>query len=218
MCWFKNATCNLCGKTGHIKPVCRSNQQQSETFVKHPERKWRVGKGRSMTSQSQSKTHLLQEGEDDEQSYTMFTIDSCYGRKREDRIIESFMIQDQMIDLEIDTGATVSVINENTYRQLKNSTVLKKTQTILRTYSGEKIIPMGVIDVSVNYQNREHVLPLLVISGGPNILGRNWLREIRLNWRDIQAKLHNVSSTNQSALNDVLQRYEHVFNLVHLKE
>ena len=38
---------------------------------------------------------------------------------------ESFMIQDQMIDLEIDTGATVSVINENTYRQLKNSTVLK---------------------------------------------------------------------------------------------
>ena len=211
VCWFKNATCNLCGKTGHIKPVCRSNQQ-SETFVKHPERKWRVGKGRSMTSQSQSKTHFLQEGEDDEQSYTMNTIDSCYGRKREDRIIESFMIQDQMIDLEIDTGATVSVINENTYRQLKNSTVLKKTQTILRTYSGEKISPMGVIDVSVNYQNREHVLPLLVISGGPNLLSRNWLREIRLNWRDIQAKLHNVSSTNQSALNDVLQRYEHVFN------
>ena len=56
------------------------------------------------------------------------------------------------------------------------------------------------------------MLPLLVISGGPNLLGRNWLREIRLNWRDIQAKLHNVSSTNQSALNDVLQRYEHVFN------
>ena len=65
---------------------------------------------------------------------------------------------------------------------------------------------MGVIDVLVNYQNREHVLPLLVIPGGPNLLGRNWLREIRLNWRDIQAKLHNVSSTNQSALNDVLQR------------
>ena len=63
VCWFKNATCNLCGKTGHIKPVCRSNQQQSETFVKHPECKWRVGKGRSMTSQSQSKTHILQEGE-----------------------------------------------------------------------------------------------------------------------------------------------------------
>ena len=63
VCWFKNATCNLRGKTDHIKSVCRSNQQQSETFVKHPERKWRVEKGRSMTSQSQSKTHLLQEGE-----------------------------------------------------------------------------------------------------------------------------------------------------------
>ena len=39
------------------------------------------------------------------------------------------------------------------------------------------------------------------------MLGRNWLREIRLNWRDIQAKLHNVSSKTQSPLND-----EHVFN------
>ena len=126
----------------------------------------------TITIQNSSSTR----GGGDEQSYAMYTIDSCYGRKREDRIIESFMIQDQMIDLEIDTGATVYVINENTYRQLKNSTVLKKTQTILRTYSGEKIIPMGEIDVSVNYQNREHVLPLLVISGGPNLLGRNWLR------------------------------------------
>ena len=76
-------------------------------------------------------------------------------------------------------------------------------------YSGEKIIPIGVIDVSVIYQNRE---PLVVVPGGPNLLGRNWLREIRLNWRDIQAKLHNVSSTIQSPLNDVLHRYEHVFN------
>ena len=42
-------------------------------------------------------------------------------------------------------------------------------------------------------------------------MGRNWLREIRLNWQDIQAKLHNVSST-QSPLNGVLHRYEHVFN------
>ena len=75
---------------------------------------------------------------------------------------------------------------------------------ILRTYSGEKIIPIGKIDVSVIYQNREHKLPLVVVPGGPN----HWLREIRLNWRDIQAKLHNVSST-QSPLNDVLHRYEH---------
>ena len=205
VCWFKNATCDLCGKTGHIKPVCRSsNQPQSEMFMRDHDRKWRPGNGRNMTSQS--KTHFLQEG-DDEQCYSLYTIDSRYERK-ENRIIESFTIQDQVIDLELDTGASMSVINENTYNQLKNNAVLKKTQMILRTYSGEKIIPIGMIDVSVIYQNREHKLPLVVVQGGPNLLGRNWLREIRLNWRDIQAKLHNVSST-QSPLNDVLHRYEH---------
>ena len=160
VCWFKNETCNLYGKTGHIKPVCKSsNQPQSEMSRSDHDRKWRPGNGRNVTSQPPPKTHHLQEGGSDEQCYTMYTIDSCYARK-EDRIIESFTIQDQVIDLELDTGASVSVINENTYNQLKNSSVLKKTQTILRTYSGEKIIPIGVIDVSVIYQNREHRLPL----------------------------------------------------------
>ena len=112
VCWFKNATCNLCGKTGHIKPVCKSsNRPQSEMFMSDHDRKCRPGNGRNMTSQS--KTHLLQEGGGDEQCYTMYTIDSCYERK-EDRIIESLTIQDQVIGLELDTGASVAVINENT--------------------------------------------------------------------------------------------------------
>ena len=79
VCCFKNATCNLCGKTGHIKPVCRSsNQPQSEMFMRDQDRKWRPANGRNMTSQS--KTHLLQEG-DNEQCYTMYTIDSRYEQK-----------------------------------------------------------------------------------------------------------------------------------------
>ena len=46
VCWFKNATCNLCGKTGHIKPVCKSsNQPQSEMFRSDHARKWRPGNG-----------------------------------------------------------------------------------------------------------------------------------------------------------------------------
>ena len=49
--------------------------------------------------------------------YSLYTIDSRYERNK-DRIIESFTIQDQVIDLELDTGASyVSVINENTYNQ-----------------------------------------------------------------------------------------------------
>ena len=71
--------------------------------MRDQDRKWRPGNGRNMTSQS--KTHFLQEGED-EQCYSLHTIDSRYERK-EDRIIESFTIQDQVIDLELDTGASI---------------------------------------------------------------------------------------------------------------
>ena len=38
----------------------------------------------------------------------------------------------------------------------------------------------------VNYENQEAVLPLLVIKGnGPNLIGRNWLQQMRINWKNL---------------------------------
>ena len=45
--------------------------------------------------------------------------------------------------------------------------------------SGEVLIP-------VKYQNHQHNLPVLVVmSPGPNLLGRDWLQVITLNWNSI---------------------------------
>ena len=50
----------------------------------------------------------------------------------------------------------------------------------------EQVKVTGQVKMSVKYEEQEAVLPVLVIQGkGPNLIGRNWLQEIKLNWRNI---------------------------------
>ena len=47
--------------------------------------------------------------------------------------------------LEIDTGATRTVLNEETYNQLRAKLELKSTNAVLTTYTGEKIPVSGEV-------------------------------------------------------------------------
>ena len=85
--------------------------------------------------------------------------------------------------LEIDTGATRTVLNEKTYNKLRAKLELKSTNTVLTTYTGEKIPVSGAVLIPVKYQNQQHELRAMVVEGpGPNLLGRDWLQVIKLNW------------------------------------
>ena len=88
--------------------------------------------------------------------------------------------------LEIDTGATRTVLNERTYNKLSAKLELKSTKAILSTYTGEEIPVSGEEMVPVKYQNQQHHLPAMVVkSSGPNLLGRDWLQVIKLNWNNV---------------------------------
>ena len=51
----------------------------------------------------------------------------------------------------------------------------------------EKIKVVGEMEVSVVYEKQSYTLPLLVVKGGgPNLCGRNWLSQIKLNWAQIK--------------------------------
>ena len=56
----------------------------------------------------------------------------------------------------------------------------------------------------MRYGDQTRTLPLIVVSGdGPALFGRDWLREIRLDWGSIQ----NLSAP----LEDILEKYAEVF-------
>ena len=108
--------------------------------------------------------------------------------------------------MELDTGASVSLVSEQTYRSQLQGCPLKPSSTQLRTYSGETLKVLGKVDVTVSYEQQQARLPLVVVSGtGPSLFGRNWLAEIRLNWESIN-RVH-----IDNALAKVLMSHKMVF-------
>ena len=82
------------------------------------------------------------------------------------------------IKIEVNTGASRSIINMETYNAIKHkSDSLTYTNSKLRTYSGDLVKPEGMIEVSFMYENRCLVVLFIVANTkGPNLLGRDVLR------------------------------------------
>ena len=107
--------------------------------------------------------------------------------------------------MEVDTGASVSIMAEAMYRQLWPGRGLSATPIKLQTYSREPIKVVGSVDVQVCYANQTAPLTLVVVKGeGPTLLGRNWLEKIKLNWGQIHYTL-------TPGLHQVLGKYTQVF-------
>ena len=115
------------------------------------------------------------------------------------------IIETQSLEMELDTGTDVSLISEETYRQLFKHIPLQESRTSLRSYSGDLIDVKGRMDVNVSYGDQHKQLPLLVVSGkGPSLLGKDWLSEIRLRWKEILR-------VQEDTLEQVLREHDEVF-------
>ena len=97
------------------------------------------------------------------------------------------------MQMEIDTGASVSLISKATFDKLwvrSGVPDLRPSDVLLKTYTGEPLQVCGAVDVEVTYNEQTVVLPLVVVeSRGPALLGRDWLQHLKLDWTSIH-QLH----------------------------
>ena len=145
---------------------------------------------------------------DDEESGTYSLYRTC--SKVTDPITVTVVANKAELQMEVDTGASASVISESTYQHLwpGNPPSLQQTSTRLRTYTGEALKLLGSISVKVEYDQQVEQLPLLVVSGtGPSLLGKDWMAKLRLNWGQL---LHTIQA-GSTDLEQVLQKHSSVF-------
>lgn len=207
-CRFINEKCRSCGKVGHIAKVCRSKPHASPTRPSFRDHKRSSAHStnnleidpRSNDSVVVPKPHPSTESLE---SYDLFHLPS-----KSTPIIVPVLLNGQKLDMELDTGAAVSVISEATYNSLlKDSTSLQPTTIVLRTYLHKELPVLGIAQVKVTYELQSQSLELVVVKGeGASLFGRNWLQHIRLNWNTI----HLLDQTDPS-LQVLLKKHSSLF-------
>ena len=181
-CPARGQVCHKCGFKGHFESCCRSK------------RKFQASSTRTTTSRSGA--HLVDCSPADAQHADSWEFERAIAciRDRADRARNPAAFSVQMnvsgenLDMELDTGAAVSLITERTYREKLAHVPLKRSAQVLHTYSGEQLNILGEIAADVLYEGVRHQLPLVVVDVNarvPSLLGRNWLTHIRLNWSRI---------------------------------
>ena len=217
-CRLKDVTCRNCGKVGHSERVCRSAPTQAQRGRGFPNRGRsshpgyrRVDRGRGFRGRNSTNQVVFDAPAPDNTDYDIYKVDvkpstSVQRGVRQPQILANVLLNGQPLALEIDTGAATSLINEETYRNLwENPPVLQPAHECLRSYLGEKIPLLGSTRVNIKYGDQSADVQVLVVQGKrANLFGRDWLKEIRLDWGSIMK----VGSTE---LEDTLNKYSDVF-------
>ena len=75
------------------------------------------------------------------------------------------MINDKLTKMEIDTGASLTIVSKRTTREQWPKLTVLSSRVKLHSYSGEAIPVLGTVDVVVKYGEQTPTLPLLVVKG-----------------------------------------------------
>ena len=111
------------------------------------------------------------------------------------------------LSLEIDTGSSVSLLSEVEWAKMcQKSELTLDTHNVprLRTYAGTTIELLGRAYVNVCHNNRQHRLPAIIVPGsGPNLLGRDWLAVLKVNWATVyQVDKEDFLKSDESVLSE----------------
>ncbi|XP_049511924.1 uncharacterized protein LOC125940178 [Dermacentor silvarum] len=129
----------------------------------------------------------------------------CEVNEQEEKFMVEVQIEGQNVPMEIDSGASCSIVSEETFRSIegKQSKIpLRESSTTLVTWSKEALPVVGRASVVVEFKGRTAKLPLLVVKrSGNSLLGRNWFRPLGIG-------LHGIQQLN---VEDVTSRFSEVF-------
>ena len=198
-CPYRSAECHKCHKKGHLAKACRTGQCRQATGRTQGSHGSR-GKRRSANS------HYVQfAAEDDDSTLPIFSM----GGENPHSITVAVKYGSKRMSMEVNTGAAISIISEHTYNRLFSDHQLSKPSVKLRTYTEEQIKVIGEIKAEADDEQKSF-LPLVVVEGdGPSLMGRNWLKEIRLPWKRIRyVEIANTAKQLQSLLNNFSEVFE----------
>lgn len=176
-CKFKNYKCKGCSKKGHLLKMCNKKGRSTQNYMSFDE---------------------------DNNYLSMFhfrTTEECKP------ICTEVSLEGVSVKMEIDSGSPISAISDRLYNKHFKRYPLEETKTNLVGYNGNPMKIKGIFRIQVSFKKSIKPLKFFVIdSGGPPILGRNWMYAFKIGLQDIKH-----ISTSPHGVAQVLDKYKEVF-------
>lgn len=168
-CRFKNYTCDVCGQKGHLRAVCNRRAATPGT-----------GRGQFFLNDS------------DDSDVSFFNLSTSGS---DEPYLIHLNVSGKILNFEIDTGSKISAISKECYDKYFSNIQIVCKALKLKSYTGSVIKPLGYIVVDVSYLSIRKSLELYIIeNGGPPLMGRTWIRHLKLDFKDYHC--HSLADSN----------------------
>ncbi|KAL1443973.1 hypothetical protein MTO96_045735 [Rhipicephalus appendiculatus] len=169
-CRYRKARCYSYKRRGHLARVCGQGPPGA-------------GKIHAVADQQEDNEMMLYAVHHAGLTKQPYQVELMLGRKR--------------VQMQVDTGAAVSLISEDLWKQLVNPPPLTPSTVKLKTYGGVPLEVKGQAEVPVEYNGLRKILPVVVVPGNkPALLGRDWIEDLDVDLNGIHTVQAELTADN----------------------
>lgn len=209
----KKMKCYRCQKIGHLAKECYSNLQNPKF---HRTR----SRSRGRREHANRKTFAIKTDDDSRETATSLSVEiaNCNKIKAVEPPMKFFAtVNGKRIIFELDTGASISIIDKNTWIAIGKPT-LSEVNYEANAYGGAKIGFDGTCEVDIQVGETKSTIELHVFSGiGQALFGRDAYRRLKIPLSELEqlcAEVNNCRIEKEPVENrcaNVLDKHKEVF-------
>lgn len=203
-CPAREKTCLKCKNKGHFAVCCKTKVTESKPT------KFSSTKQVKVDDSAQSDGAMEAAAVSAEYQFSMSEIKSVsrVSNAAHPPVTVSFLIEGKPLEMEVDTGADVTLIPLSVWERSWKDVPMKSTPADLCTFSGEALHVMGEAAINAQYRDQRFHANIFIVREGNNaLLGRNWLSFVKLDWRNLFQQVNSISTRDSMS-----QEFQSVFS------
>ena len=204
-CPAQGVRCDACGRVGHFRKWCLSTKSAAQPKpVYKPQPK--PGYKRRYTHKSPAKpVHNIEVSSDDEH-YAFTCLQTCSQSQPKSQPKFSVQIDGNLLMATADTGASCSLMSDQTYNSLQHVQSLRQADVNIKPYNGGRMNIGGKFEAHISFNNKYITETLFVVKGhGVTLFGYSASERLQL------VTVHHANSINNSLVEEYVTRHPQLF-------